>query len=214
MKKDYFNDNDEFIIYKSKKIKDLKAKDTKASQNDLEKFKRVLKRQTRNTKIFCIGIFLFFLAMACFFGMAEFFLKYQLENIWLVLTLTIVTLAIGLIVYTGLTSSKEGKIKYNYKNEKYFYLAGIFTGLGVFALFGGFKLFGFSNTLFISFILLGLGATFDIYHDKTGGKENNLNLVREFVIALTICIVFGFIGYFINVNSNNFESNYEIEETI
>ena len=213
MNKELLDENVEFIVYKGKNIKDLKGKDTKTSKNELEMYKRVLKRQTRNTKLLCLGIFLCFLAAACFFGLAEFFLNNQLESIWLVLSLAILTGAIGIIVYANITNSKEGKIKYQYKNEKYFYVAGIFTGFGVFALFGGFVIFGASSAIFISLVLLGLGAAFDIYHDKTGDKKNNLTLFREFVIAIIVCIIFGFLGYFVNINASNFANeNYQIEE--
>ncbi len=200
MKKNLINDQDEIILYRSKKVGDLEFQEEKIDQDIYE---RISKRQILCAQLLCTSIFLFALAMAWLFGTLYFFEDREQEGIWLLGSILLSALAIIVLVISKVIKSREGKIKYKYKNEKYFYIGLIFLALSVFVLFGGLPVIGINANMFLFFILLGLGIAFEVYHDKTGGKKQKLNSVKEFIIVLLVCLLAGFLGLGFSTESND-----------
>ena len=190
---------EEFIIYNTNILSDGEfiSENTKIKKEEI--YTLIDNRQKRNIKIFCASIFLYFLAFAWLIGTMIYFEKQENEEVWLLSSLFMCLIATGMLIFSLVTKSKYGKIKYQYKNMKYFYVSCIFGGLGIFILFGGMGYVDPYLAATIGIISLGISASFDIYHDKTkGNKKGQISLWMEFVITILVYIICGFGGYFLN----------------
>ncbi len=205
---------EKFILYNQQDF----SNDENTSKNLTEKerkelYNKIDKRQKRNAKIISISIFLYVFSIAYLISSLEYFEKLEQEGIWLLSTFGIVIIATFLLIYALVTKSKDGKIKYQYKNTKYFIFACVFGAIGIFTLFGGFiSLISLNMSFFIGFVLLGLSISFDIYHDLIKGKEKgHLSLFAEIIIVTILVVVSGGLGYYLNyekVNNLDFTEDY------
>lgn len=162
--------------------------DINANKKTKELYNKILKRQIRNTRILCVSIFLYFLALAWLCGTSTYFENNDQDDIWSGIFLLIIMIATILLAFMQVTKPKEGKIKYQYKNEKFFYLSLPFYTVGVFFLFVmPYNLEEFFTMLALIFI--GMGVSLDVYGIKTPGTSKRLNLLSKFIILFFTFLV-------------------------
>lgn len=192
MSRDLKNNNEELIIYQYDNSKSI----SKEKKNEI--YNKILKIQNRNAKIFSIGIFLITFAITYLFVTLDYFEQKELEGMWLLSSLFIGMIGIILITFCNVTSPKEGKIKYKYKNNKYFFISLLISGIGITT-----ALAGLDNIVIISIglVLIDISLALDAYHDKTKGNKK-ISLFKEIIIAFFVCVLCTLLGLLINYKIN------------
>lgn len=195
--------NDELILYKyendNKKISDKEKIEIKY---------RILKRQNRNALIYSISMFLYLSSLNFLICSEEYFFNKEKEITWLFIGVIIYLIASVLLIFCIKTKSKEGKIKFKYKNEKAFYVYLIFLLIGTFIIFNGLNL---TNTLAfaIGFTFYSVSISACTYHNRTKGKKK-LSLVKKIITSITAFLIGFLFAFLLDKNTyNNEYSKYE-----
>ncbi len=200
---------EKFILYDEQNFSDRHSLSEKQKH---ELYDKIDKRQRRNAKIIAISVFLYIFTVAWFLFSVDYFEDIEQETIWLLSTTIFLIIATFLLIFALVTKSKDGKIKYQYKNAKYFYVSTVFGIIGIFILFGGLSSFlDLYTSLFISFIFLGACASFGIYHDLTKGKKP-LSRWIKLTITIVLGTIAGVLGYFLN-NDKDFTFTEDYSKT-
>lgn len=195
--------NDELILYRyendNKKISDKEKIEIKY---------RILKRQNRNALIYSISTFLYLSVITFFISTEKYFSNQEKEITWLIIGAIIYLIASVLLIFCIKTKSKEGKIKFKYKNEKAFYVYLIFLLIGTFITFNGLNL---TNTLAfaIGFTFYSVSISAYTYHNRTKGNKK-ISIIKK-ILSSIIAFLIGFLfAFLLDKNSyNNEYSKYE-----
>ena len=193
--------DEELILYRyendNKKISDKEKIEIKY---------RISRRQNRNTLIHCISTFLSLSTINYLISTLDYFINQEKEDIWLVIGMILCIIAISLDVFCHKTKSKEGKIKYKYKNEKAFYIYLIFLLIGTFII-------GLNLTSNISFTIgygfYSVALSTYIYHNNTKGKKKISSIKK--IITSIIMILIG-VGFATLANKYIFNAKYSRSE--
>ncbi len=157
----------EFVQYKkTKNDKDfIFYKNVKLAKINNKIYDKVDKIQKRNSKIYSISILVYFLAIAWLFA----FIGQINDYIWIFVFLLIIIFGILLSLFCKLTMPKEGKIKYKYKQEIYFYISFILYGISVLILFS--SLINEAIWLGVVIALMGLATSTIVYYFKSSSNS-------------------------------------------
>lgn len=191
--------NDELILYKyendNKKISDKEKIEIKY---------RILKRQNRNALIYSISMFLYLSSLNFLICSEEYFFNKEKEITWLFIGVIIYLIASVLLIFCIKTKSKEGKIKFKYKNEKAFYVYLIFLLIGTFIIFNGLNL---TNTLAfaIGFTFYSVSISACTYHNRTKGNKK-ISIIKK-ILSSIIAFLIGFLFAFL-LDKNTYNNEY------
>lgn len=191
---------EEFILYNSQVISD----DGTISDSQSEKIDRdelylkIDDRQKRNNIITCFSIFLYFFSVAWLFGSISYFEKTENDVMWFLSTLGIIGVATGLLIFSLATKSKDGKIKYQYKNMPYFYVALFFEAIAIISLIG-MDLLNEDIVLGVFISLLGISSAFRYYYRNSRGKrDGQLRLWAKILLTVIVYVIsFLVLGFFV-----------------
>lgn len=100
----------------------------------------------------------------------EYFFNKEKEITWLFIGVIIWLIACILSIFCIKTKSKEGKIKYKYKNEKAFYVYLIILPIATFITFNRLNLPNILS-LAIGLTLYSISISFYVYHNRTKGNK-------------------------------------------
>lgn len=191
--------NDELILYKyendNKKISDKEKREIKY---------RIIKRQNRNALIYSISMFLYLSSLNFLICSEEYFFNKEKEITWLFIGVIIWLIASILSIFCIKTKSKEGKIKYKYKNEKAFYVYLIILPIATFITFNRLNLPNILS-LAIGLTLYSISISFYVYHNRTKGNKK-ISIIKK-ILSSIIAFLIGFLFAFL-LDKNTYNNEY------
>lgn len=192
--------DDELIKYKNTSINEdsnFISSEKQTIENSDEIYTKITKIQNRNSILFCIGIFLYFLA----FSWTMLYSNVEEEQYALLFIpmLILILIATSLLIFCKITNSKEGKIKYKYKNEKIYYFTILMFAISLFISFDGLTAFkiNFETEAAIWFIVIGLAVSSLIYYFKSSSKSKTKLKKSVKIITTILMLIIGFLSSFI-----------------
>lgn len=182
----------ELIVYHKKKNDDFSyvTEEKEDINTDINKqlYQKIARLQHRNSILLCISIVLYFLSFALFF----LFSNLEDDDTLLFPSLILIIIATILLIISKVTKSKDGKIKYKYKNETYFFISTILFGINAFILNDGLTFLTLNDTLPSTLWIteLGISVSLLVYYFKScGTKKKKLKKgikITLFILSIDI----------------------------
>lgn len=187
----------ELIVYNKKKRDEFSyiTEDKVDMDKNINKqmYQKISRLQHRNSILLCIAIFLYFLSLSLIVLFSD------LEEDETLLTtlppLILILIATILLIISKVTKSKNGKIKYQYKNESYLLISIILFGINAFILNDGLTFLMISYTLQIAIWIaeLGVSTSFLVYYFKSYGTKRKKLKKWIKVVLFILSISMGFL---------------------
>ncbi len=194
-----YDDENKFIIYDSNMLGDKTGFNNKTVDKKAL-YCGVVKRQKRNAIILSISIFLYFVSFSWLTGTMDYFDNKGYNILYFGIFFGLVSISTILFVISQLTKSKDGKILYKYKDEKYFYFSLLFMGIVFFKMFVTLPKESDSLWFVTFFTSLGAAFAFYTYYKKSCGKKKSpIKKWMESVIIILFLSACALTGYFLNL---------------
>lgn len=187
----------ELIVYNKKKRDEFSyiTEDKVDMDKNINKqmYQKISRLQHRNSILLCVAIFLYFLSLSLIVLFSD------LEEDETLLTtlppLILILIATILLIISKVTKSKNGKIKYQYKNESYLLISIILFGINAFILNDGLTFLMISYTLQIAIWIaeLGVSTSFLVYYFKSYGTKRKKLKKWIKVVLFILSISMGFL---------------------